>query len=124
LYSLEKKAAKLLKRDCQSNLIEIYSSQVVSGNMSIEVDVTIKLKRGVADPEGENTKKALQLLGFNDVRGVKSLKTFRITLEPGTKAASADEEETVKREVDEMCRKLLANPVIHDYDIQVVQRDE
>ncbi|MBN1761806.1 MAG: phosphoribosylformylglycinamidine synthase subunit PurS [Methanomicrobia archaeon] len=94
--------------------------------MSIEVDVTITLKRGVADPEGENTKKALHLLGFNDVRGVKSMKTFRITLEPGTgtETAGVDEEERVKREVDEMCRKLLANPVIHDYDIQVVQRDE
>jgi phosphoribosylformylglycinamidine synthase PurS subunit len=97
--------------------------------MSIEVDVTIKLKRGVADPEGENTKKALHLLGFNDVRGVKSMKTFRITLEPETEtetetARADEEEETVKREVDEMCRKLLANPVIHDYDIQVVQRDE
>ena len=93
--------------------------------MSIEVDVTIKLKRGVADPEGENTKKALQLLGFNDVRGVKSMKTFRITLEPETKTETVGADEaTVKREVDEMCRKLLANPVIHDYDIQVVTRDE
>lgn len=96
--------------------------------MSIDVDVTIKLKRGVADPEGENTKKALNLLGFNDVRGVKSMKTFRIILEPETEAeretAGADEEERVKREVDEMCRKLLANPVIHDYDIQVVKREE
>lgn len=95
--------------------------------MSIEVDVTIRLKRGVADPEGENTKKALNLLGFNDVRDVKSMKTFRITLEPATETeaetAGADEA-TVKREVDEMCRKLLANPVIHDYDIQVVTRDE
>jgi len=92
--------------------------------MSIEVDVTIKLKRGVADPEGENTKKALHLLGFDDVRGVKSMKTFRITLEAETESAGADKEETVKTEVDEMCRKLLANPVIHDYDIQMVQRDE
>jgi phosphoribosylformylglycinamidine synthase len=92
--------------------------------MSVDVDVTIKLKRGVADPEGENTKKALNLLGFDDVRGVKSMKTFRITLETETEAttAGADEEERVKREVEEMCRKLLANPVIHDYDIQVVKQ--
>lgn len=86
--------------------------------MTIEVDVTIKLKRGVADPEGENTKKALTLLGFNNVRSVKSMKRFRMTLEPET-----DEEETVKQEVEEMCRRLLANPVIHDYDIQVVKSE-
>ena len=88
--------------------------------MTIEVDVTIKLKRGVADPEGENTKKALNLLGFSSVRDVKSMKTFRITLEPEIAGTGA---ETAKQEVEEMCRKLLANPVIHDYDIQVVNRD-
>jgi phosphoribosylformylglycinamidine synthase len=44
----------------------------------MEIDVTIKLKQGVADPEGENTKKALNLLGFRAVRGVKTMKTFKI----------------------------------------------
>ena len=86
--------------------------------MSIGIDVTIKLKHGIADPEGENTKKALHLLGFKNVRDVKSMKTFRILLEP-----ESAEEETVKREVGEMCRKLLANPVIHDYDIHVVKTE-
>lgn len=86
--------------------------------MTIEVDVTIKLKQGITDPEGENTKKALTLLGFNNVRTVKAMKTFRIALEPETAGV---EEETVKSEVEEMCRRLLANPVIHDYDIQVVR---
>jgi phosphoribosylformylglycinamidine synthase PurS subunit len=89
--------------------------------MTIEVDVTIKLKRGVADPEGENTRKALNLLGFTNVRGVKSMKIFRISLEP---EIAGTEEKAVKQEVEEMCRKLLANPVIHDYDIQVVNRAE
>ena len=86
--------------------------------MTIEVDVTIKLKHGVADPEGENTKKALNLLGFKTVRGVKSMKTFRIEIEP---EKARNEEEQVKEEVEEMCRKLLANPVIHDYEIKVVK---
>lgn len=49
--------------------------------MTIEVEVTIKLKRGVTDPEGENTKKALILLGFNNVHSVESMKTFRIAIE-------------------------------------------
>jgi phosphoribosylformylglycinamidine synthase len=88
--------------------------------MTIEVDVTIKLKHGITDPEGENVKKALNLLGFKNVHGVKSMKTFRIALEP---EAACDEEETVKQEVEEMCRKLLVNPVIHDYDIQVVKSE-
>ena len=89
--------------------------------MTIEVDVTIKLKHGVADPEGENTKKALNLLGFRDVRSVKSLKSFRIEVEPGE--GEGEDEEKAKQEVEEMCRKLLANPVIHDYDIEVVKKE-
>ncbi len=84
--------------------------------MTIEVDVAIKLKHGVADPEGENTKKALNLLGFRDVRRVKTAKTFRIEIEP-----EKGNEEEVKQEVEEMCRKLLANPVIHDYEIILVK---
>lgn len=84
--------------------------------MTMEIDVTIKLKQGVTDPEGENTKKALNLLGFRTVHGVKTMKTFRIEVE------SVDKEQT-KIEVAEMCRKLLANPVIHDYELSVVKRE-
>jgi len=83
--------------------------------MTTEVEVTIKLKRGVTDPEGENTKKALNLLGFNNVHSVKSMKTFRIAIE------AEEEDSDVKYEVEEMCKKLLANPVIHDYKISVVK---
>ncbi|NAS88706.1 phosphoribosylformylglycinamidine synthase PurS protein [ANME-1 cluster archaeon AG-394-G21] len=83
--------------------------------MTVEVEVTIKLKRGVTDPEGENTKKALNLLGFNNVHSVKSMKTFRIAIE------GKEERDAVKYEVEEMCKKLLANPVIHDYKISVVK---
>lgn len=89
--------------------------------MTIEVDVTIKLKHGITDPEGENTKKALSLLGFNNVRSVKSMKTFQIAIEP---EKVGDEEEQVKNEVKEMCKKLLANPVIHDYDIHIVKSEK
>ena len=85
--------------------------------MITEVEVTIKLKRGVTDPEGENTKKALNLLGFNNVHSVKSMKTFRIAID----AEEEEEGSDVKYEVEEMCKKLLANPVIHDYKISVVK---
>jgi len=44
------------------------------------------------------------------------MKTFRIGVEP-----EKENEEKVKQEVKEMCRKLLANPVIHDYAIKVVK---
>ncbi len=72
-------------------------------------EVKIKLKKGVADPEGANTKKTLELLGFQ-VEDVKSAKVFEIYL-------GIENEEEAKRKVEEMCEKLLANPVIHDYSI-------
>ena len=75
----------------------------------VMAEVKIKLKKGVADPEGANTKKTLELLGF-DVGAVKSIKVFEIEL--GTE----DQGEAQKR-VEEMCEKLLANPVIHEYSI-------
>lgn len=78
----------------------------------IEVEVRIVLKKGVADPEGANTAKALKLLGFEDIKEVKSAKVFRIFLD-------ADDEEKAMGRAREMCDKLLANPVVHDFDISV-----
>ncbi len=75
--------------------------------------VYIELKEGVTDPEGEATKKALHLLGFKNVKKVSSIKVFRIEID----SVSRDEAE---KEVIEMCEKLLANPVIHNYRIEWV----
>ena len=71
----------------------------------------IELKEGVADPEGRNTQKALELLGFKGVENVRSVKFFEITL--------AAPEHEAKKEVEEMCKRLLANPVIHKYSIRI-----
>ncbi|MEE9116817.1 MAG: phosphoribosylformylglycinamidine synthase subunit PurS [Thermoplasmata archaeon] len=74
--------------------------------------VQIHLKKGVADPEGSNTLKALKLLGFDSAVDVKSARLFEISLEE-------DDPDKAKQIVEEMCRKLLANPVIHDYTISL-----
>ena len=74
-------------------------------------EVRVTLKKGVADPEGRNTLKALELLGFEGVRDVRSVKVFEIDM-GGRKAE-------VEKRVEEMCRRLLANPVIHNYTITV-----
>ena len=79
---------------------------------TVDVLVEIFLKKGVADPEGDATFKALKLLGFTDVASVHSAKVFRIQL-------SENDAAKAKAAVEEMCRKLLANPVIHDYRITV-----
>ena len=74
-------------------------------------EVRVELKKGVADPEGKNTLKALELLGFEGVKDVKTVKVFDIHLEGDTG--------DVEKKVDDMCRKLLANPVIHNYSIEI-----
>src|SRR3989442_12098447 len=82
----------------------------------VQVRVEIRLKRGVTDPEGDNVQKALNLLGFKGVQSVRSSKLFLIDLR--TKDAGA-----ARKEVEEMCRRLLANPVIHDYAIAIEKGD-
>jgi len=77
----------------------------------VVAEIRIELKPGVADPEGQNTKKALELLGFKGIRGVRSIRVFEVELE-----APADE---AKKQCEEMCRKLLANPVIQKFKISV-----
>ena len=75
----------------------------------VVAEVKIKLKKGVADPEGANIKKTLELLGF-EVKDVKSAKVFEIHL-------PTENREEAQKMVEEMCQKLLANPVIHEYSI-------
>jgi len=75
-------------------------------------EVRVSLKKGVADPEGSNTRKALELLGFDDVKDVKSQKVFVISMD-------AADEQIARRKAEEMVKRLLANPVIHNYDIKV-----
>ena len=73
-------------------------------------EVRVELKKGVADPEGKNTLKALELLGFQGLKDVKTVKVFDIYMDDGGDAG---------KKVDEMCRRLLANPVIHNYSIKI-----
>lgn len=75
--------------------------------------VTVHLKPGISDPEGQNTEKALHLLGFDGVRGVHTTRIWEIDL--GDTAADA-----AKDQVDRMCRRLLTNPVIHDFEVEIV----
>lgn len=74
-----------------------------------QIEIRIELKKGVADPEGKNTMKTLESLGFEGVESVRSVKVFDIELDmTPEKAVEAGEE---------MCRRLLANPVIQNYKV-------
>jgi phosphoribosylformylglycinamidine synthase PurS subunit len=80
-----------------------------------EAKVTIGLKKGVSDPEGANTLKALHLLGFNTVKEAKTIRTVDLLIDGKNK-------NEVKKKVEQMCQRLLTNPVIHTYKIEVVEK--
>lgn len=80
----------------------------------IVAEVRVELKNGVADPEGANIKKTLITLGFTDVRDVQSVKTYRITLDQADPSAA-------EKDLQLMCEKLLANPVVNRYSIRILE---
>jgi phosphoribosylformylglycinamidine synthase PurS subunit len=86
------------------------------GNLSMfEAKVTIGLKKGVSDPEGANTLKALHLLGFTNVTRVATIRTFFLEIE-------GKDKRDVEKSVEQMCQRLLTNPVIHTYTITVKEK--
>jgi phosphoribosylformylglycinamidine synthase len=80
-----------------------------------EAKVTIGLKKGVSDPEGANTLKALHLLGFNAVKDAKTIRTVDLLIDGKNK-------DEVKKQVEQMCQRLLTNPVIHTYNIEIIEK--
>jgi phosphoribosylformylglycinamidine synthase PurS subunit len=74
--------------------------------------IHVTLKPAVNDPPGLTIRGALHSLGFTGVESVRSGKYMEVRLD----AASVDE---ARAQVEEMCRKLLANPVIEQYRYEV-----
>jgi phosphoribosylformylglycinamidine synthase len=70
--------------------------------------VLVSLKPTVNDPEGNTIAGALTSLGFDGVEAVRSGRFFQVRL-------AAKDESEARREVDQMCGRLLANPVIESY---------
>ncbi len=78
----------------------------------LKAKIEIRLKKGVVDPEGKNIAKALNLLHFKEVKEVKVAKIIEIFLEE-------NDVEKARERAEEMCKKLLANPVINEYSISI-----
>jgi len=78
--------------------------------------IYVTLKPGVLDAQGDTVRSALETLGFKAVEEVRIGKFMLVTLN------SASREEA-KAQVEEMCRRLLANPVIEDYTFDLEAPD-
>ena len=75
--------------------------------------VTIMLKDGVLDPQGEAIKQALTSLEYNNVDSVRQGKIIDLELNESSEEAAIDS-------IQEMCEKLLANTVIENYEIKLL----
>jgi phosphoribosylformylglycinamidine synthase PurS subunit len=78
----------------------------------MKVTVNITRRPEIADPQGSTVLRALGDLGHNGVNGVRIDRTVRLDVD-GTDPAE------VKSAVEEMCRQLLANPVLEDFEVEV-----
>ncbi|MBI4544611.1 MAG: phosphoribosylformylglycinamidine synthase subunit PurS [Gemmatimonadetes bacterium] len=80
------------------------------------VEVRITPRQGLLDPEGNAVRSALRSLEFQDVEDVRMGRLIHLRL-------AASDAEQARALAEAMCRKLLANPVTEDYQIQVLPGD-
>jgi len=74
--------------------------------------ICITLKPGLLDAQGKTIHSALESLGFKGVKDVRMGKYVELELNHGSSS-------TAKRDVERMCKKLLANPIVETYRIEV-----
>ena len=75
--------------------------------------VHVSLKTGVLDPQGKAIGNALAALGFAGIGEVRQGKLIEIELDESDAG-------TARAKVEAMCKELLANPVIENYDIELI----
>jgi phosphoribosylformylglycinamidine synthase subunit PurS len=73
----------------------------------LKVRVLVRPKSGILDPQGEAVRRALPALGFNGVNAVHVGRLVEMEVES-------------THEIDGMCRRLLANPTIEEYEWEVL----
>jgi len=80
---------------------------------SYEARIEVGHRPGILDPQGGVIERALPALGYANVSHVRVGKSIRLAID-------APDEASARAQVEEMCRKLLANPVIEDYVVDIV----
>lgn len=76
--------------------------------MRFEAMVEVRLRPGIADPEGATIERSLPALGFPGVSAVRMGKAIRLAVEAPSEAAA-------RETIDQLGRRFLANPVIEDF---------
>jgi phosphoribosylformylglycinamidine synthase PurS subunit len=79
---------------------------------SFDAQVHVKLKAGIADPQGQTIERALPALGYEGVSGVRVGKLIEFELQ-------ANDAGDAEKRAAEMCERLLANTVIESYEVRI-----
>ena len=74
--------------------------------------VEVKLREGIADPQGSTIERSLPALGFEGIDGVRVGKAIRFTVK-------AESENAARQTVDDLCERFLTNPVIEDAEVTI-----
>jgi phosphoribosylformylglycinamidine synthase PurS subunit len=82
---------------------------------SYEALVEVRLRPGIADPQGATIEKALPALGFEGMSAVRTGKAFRLFVD-------AADEPQAKARVEDLCQRFLTNPVIEDALVTISAR--
>lgn len=78
----------------------------------MKVTVVVRRRPEISDPHGTTVARALSDMGFGSVVGVRINKEIELEVE-------GDDPVEVERQVTEMCERLLANPVMDDFEVRV-----
>ncbi len=81
--------------------------------MIFDIEVKISLKDGMLNPEATTIERSLDLLKYH-VKNTQTLNIIKFQME-------GDNKENIKQDVVDMCERLLCNPVIHNYEITVME---
>jgi phosphoribosylformylglycinamidine synthase len=83
----------------------------------LKAKIHVTLKNGILDPQGKTIHHGLEMLGFTGIREVRAGKLLEISFD-GLNRAQA------QQATENACKKLLANPVIEDYDFVIVEDEK
>ena len=83
--------------------------------MLFDIEVKISLKSGMLNPEASTIERSLDLLGY-EVKNVKTDEIIKFQME-------GEDREVIRENVIDMCERLLCNPAIHDYTINVIPQN-
>jgi len=85
-----------------------------------KVRVVITLKKTIMDAQGQTIEKALHNLGYQGVQNLRIGKIIEMEVNGAPLALSGVEgKKQLSAQLDEMCRKLLANPIIEDFRVEI-----